>query len=265
MSRGTGAGAGIVGGRGRQLRAGRWARLDKYGRHRHVDGSHAWVTNASSTNNLTDCVTTTNIVGGVTNITTVCTTNIVCFLGGPPLFLNPSNCLSGGTGAYPGQSGPNVDAAWFTNAAAPYKVTLNSDAYIASNMFVNASGTVATVTLDLGSSLLGFNSDANLVRVGNQPNSTTTVYIVSNNESREGSAGWGMSMLSGTLALGNNVNAAGTLWITNGTVNCSAIQVGTGSNSVGTIIVSGATLTWGMTAATARSRSALTTSTTATR
>ena len=142
---------------------------------------NAWVTNASSTNNLTDCVTTTNIVGGVTNITTVCTTNIVCFLGGPPLFLNPSNCLSGGTGAYPGQSGPNVDAAWFTNAAAPYKVTLNSDVYIASNMFVNASGTVATVTLDLGNRLLGFGGDVSLFLIGNQPNSTTTVYLASNN------------------------------------------------------------------------------------
>ena len=51
--------------------------------------------------------------------------------------------------------------------------------------------------------------------------------------------------VSGTIGIGYNVNAAGTLWITNGTVNCSAINVGSGSNSVGTLIVSGATLTWG--------------------
>jgi len=212
----------------------------------------AWVTNATSTNNLTDC--TNNIVGGVTNV--VCTTNVVCLLGGPPIFgSNPSNCPPGGTGAYPGQDtciNFGIDGAWFTNAAS-YYVKLTAPACgggqwitIASNMFVTASGT-GTITLDLGTSqIIVKNGDGTVGQftIGNRADTTTTVYLASNSiDQNNGQGAEGLYFPSGAgLVIGNS--GVGTLWVTNGTVRVAAVagpevRLGNGAGAQGTLIVSG--------------------------
>lgn len=98
----------------------------------------AWVTNGSSSNSISGF-----------------TTSLVCYVNG--LLPTTTNCPDGGTGAYPAQSAPQVDGATFTNAGT-YTVQLTGSIVITSNIFANASGTVAAVTLDLGSSQMYFGS-----------------------------------------------------------------------------------------------------------
>ncbi len=141
-----------------------------------------------------------------------------------------SNCAAGGTGGWPGQGTPFEDA-WFTNAAT-YYVKLNGNITISTNAFRNNNFTEATVTLDMGvSSILDVTT---FVDIGDQANSTTTVYLASNNQP-------GYQLGGGSVTIGRN--GIGTLIITNGIFSAAAetVSLGTGGGGQGHLIISGPT------------------------
>jgi hypothetical protein len=142
---------------------------------------------------------------------------------------------TGGTGGFPN----NGASAWFTNAGT-YYVTLTDNVSIASNYFSNASGTVATVTLDLGTSQLSITPSANGNHwgfvVGSTSTSTTTVYLASNNN-----GGYALSGANSWTALG--LNGVGTLFLTNGT-GYSNVSMGHGGGGRGILVISGTNTSW---------------------
>jgi PKD repeat protein len=155
----------------------------------------------------------------------------------------------GGTGSWPDESIDGLDTAWFTNAATPYYVTLNCGSEypyvaIASNIFANASNTAATVTLDMGAYQMYLLDDgaaaAPRFTVGSNPGSTATVYLASNSLTNSYTTyvgGLVCNQKSGVVQIGNT--GVGTLFVTNGTVNVSAVYVGIGSSGRGTLVISG--------------------------
>lgn len=125
-----------------------------------------------------------------------------------------------------------TDDADFTNAAV-YTVHFTADASITSNLFANSSGTVATVTMDMGAANQ-FSPGGNFV-VGTQANASNTVYIASNSQP-------GFAPKSGA-AITVGRNGVGTLIVTNGQVGPSppayGITAGNGNGGSGHIVVSG--------------------------
>ena len=131
------------------------------------------------------------------------------------------------------------DNAFFTNAAT-YYVTLTNDVSISSNFFSNASNTLATVTLDLGTNLLKLfynGEDPGAFVVGDGATSTTTVYLASSTV-----AGKGL-YVPGRLIVGRS--GVGTLFVTNGSVFVeNRTTLGYDDGGRGTLVVSGPNTSW---------------------
>ncbi|MGD1018675.1 MAG: PKD domain-containing protein, partial [Verrucomicrobiia bacterium] len=134
-----------------------------------------------------------------------------------------------------GPPGANNNA-FFTNAAT-YYVTLTNNVSIATNFFSNASNTIATVTLDLGTNHVTNTALTNdTFVVGETAGSTSIVYIASSTQ------GQGGLVDNGPLAVGGN--GVGILYVTNGYVALGTgsdpgLTVGEGTNSRGTLVISG--------------------------
>ena len=140
----------------------------------------------------------------------------------------------GGTNGFPSAA----DGAWFTNATT-YTVTLTNDVSVLSNFFSNASGTNATVTLDLGTnSFSAFTTavNTNAFLVGDAATSTTTVYLASSTNSGKGLF---VTNANANARLVVGMNGIGTLFVTNGYVRADTTILGYGAGSRGTLVLSG--------------------------
>jgi PKD repeat protein len=132
-------------------------------------------------------------------------------------------------GLFPGVN----DNAIFTNAAT-YTVTLNADVTVQSNFFSNASGTLATVTLDLNGNTLNVlysGTKPGAFNVGDQPGSTSIVYLASSTASGKG------LVVPTRIVVGRY--GIGTLFVTNGNVSVGVTILGNAEGSGGTLVLSG--------------------------
>ena len=151
----------------------------------------------------------------------------------------------GGTGGWPDLVVPDedgLDTAWFTNAATYYVTLSDADEYIASNIFANASGTAATVTLDMGAHQMYLIDDGGgdkqaRFTVGSKSESVTTVYLAYDGytNSDNGLVGGLAGKVSATVVeIGSN--GVGTRQLaTNGMVSVGAVNIGGRSGGQGTL------------------------------
>ena len=174
----------------------------------HAQATMIWTNGSGFWNSTTAWQTnlliayTNDYTGGVTNHVT----NSVCVVAVPSPSTNTvivGNC-PGGLAVPPSTS----DAANFTNSTNP-NITISGATSVRSlEVFSNA-----VVTIGISASTLSVTST---FRVAQSPNSTATVY-------------WA----GGTLAVTNN---------TPGDAGAGVVQIGTGSNSVGTLVVTNGTV-----------------------
>ena len=137
--------------------------------------------------------------------------------------------------AFPGSG----DNAFFTNGTT-YSVTLIDDVLnIQSNFFSNASGTVANVTLNLGT------NELNAVYSGTSPgafvladkaNSTTIVYLASSTVVGKG------LVVPARIVIGRN--GSGVMFVTNGNVSAATTIMANGTGGRGTLVLSGSSVVW---------------------
>ena len=204
----------------------------------HAQVSLSWTNGSGNWNSTTAWQTnfftayTNDFTGGGTNSVT----NTFCQAILPANSIVVSNCVPGGTGAFPSIG----DEAQFTNSANP-NITVTGSTSVRSLVFItnavvtiggNASATTLTVT------------DA--FRIAQSANNTATVYwaggtlAVTNNTPGQG----GQALLQ----IGSGSNSVGALVVTNGTVlfdpNTGGSSVGRGfriggNASHGTLVISG--------------------------
>ena len=125
------------------------------------------------------------------------------------------------------------DDAYFTNAAV-YTIHMTADQGVTSNTFANGSGTVAIVTMDMGTSK--FQPSGTFV-VGAEANASNTVYIASNTNA----TGAGFAN-AGPVTVGRNGD--GTLIVTNGQVGPNpptgfGLSLGNGNGGRVHLVISG--------------------------
>ena len=137
-------------------------------------------------------------------------------------------CGTSGAGTYPKTI---FESAYYTNAST-YTVRITTDNFCNSNVFQNPKETEATITLDSGNFQLIANGQTIIAA---SQSSTTTVYLTTGRNTNDVNAGYSSG---GTFVIGRN--GRGTLIITNGTLLASGnVNLGTGSNGVGRLIITG--------------------------